>query len=299
MAGSGCAAAGPAFGSAQLNGDEWNLGGAAKDGSLDMSVRRNGAVTIAGDFARTPPCTRADCLAPSAYTWVRGYPNVLYGINQCFGATSPRPSPRLALPMRVDSIPRDLVSVTDYSAPTSGVTYDVAYDVWLHPTGTKRPCRTQGTLEILVWTDYDSRALPPASLEVGTATTHFAKTARSGSQTWSIYASNVFRSGRTAPWGGTLWFVPSRADVVARGWVSVDLSAVFAAAGRLLSDDYGWSALGSSHWLDTVSFGVEYGPSSGMPLDPSPSRFAARVSAYCLDVRASLLDAVCGSKGSQ
>ena len=289
----GCAKAGPILGFAQLNGDGWNLGGPAKAGSLDMSVGASGAVTIDGTFAHTAPCTESTCLAPSAYTWVRGYPNVLYGVNQCNARTSPAPSPRLPLPLRLDAIPPNLIGVTAYSARTSQVTYDVTYDLWLHPTGTRRPCRTQGTLEILVWTDYDARALLPPGMQVGTATIPSAVdgVARPGSQTWSIYASNVFENGRTAPWGGTLWFVPGAADVVRHGRVSIELNAVLSATELLLHRNYGWAELGPRYWLDTASFGVEFGPPSGEPLDSGPSRFSLRISAYCLDVRTTLLGA--------
>ena len=294
-AGAGCGEAGPVLGFAQLNGDEWNLGGPAGSGSLDMSVGSHGAVTINGQFASTPPCTASTCLAPSAYTWVRGYPDVTYGINQCYAATSPRPSPRLPLPMRLDSIPAHLVGVTAYSADTSQVTYDVAYDLWLHDTGTKQPCRSQGTLEIMVWTDYDARALLPPSLQAGTADIPLAVggVARPATQAWSVYASNIDRDGRTAPWGGTLWFVPGPADVAGHGRVSVDLSAVLSAAGLLLQDNYGWSEFAQHYWLDTASFGVEFGPASGGPADSGPSRFSAQISAYCLDVRTTLLAAAC------
>ena len=215
----GCARAGPILGDAQLNGDEWNLGGAADAGALDMSVGSGGAVSIQGRFARTAPCTAAACLAPSAYTWVRGYPNVLYGINQCYASTSPPQSPRLRFPMRLDSIPSPLVGVTSYSAQTSQVTYDIAYDLWLHQTGTTQPCRSQGTLEIMVWTDYAARALLPASLQVGTVAIPYALNGvtRPGTQAWAIYASNIDQDGRTASWGGTLWFVPSQAGTVSHG----------------------------------------------------------------------------------
>ena len=171
--------------------------------------------------------------------------------------------------MRLDSIPAHLIGVTAYSAQTSQVTYDIAYDLWLHQTGTTQPCRSEGTLEIMVWTDYAARALLPASMQVGTATIPYAVggVARPGSQTWSVYASNIDRDGRTAPWGGTLWFVPGPADVVGHGRVSVDLSAVFSAAGLLLHDNYGWADLARHYWLDTASFGVEFGPASGDPVD--------------------------------
>ena len=292
----GCGTAGPIIGFGQLNGDAWNLGGPKNAGSLDMSVGSKGEVTIEGNFAHTAPCTASACLAPNAFTWVRGYPNVLYGINQCHAVTSPQPSPRLPLPMRLDSIPPHLIGVTAYSAQTPQVTYDVAYDLWLHPTGTKRPCRSQGTLEIMVWTDYNARALLPASLQVGTASIPLAVggTARPDMRPWSIYASNIDRNGRTAPWGGTLWFVPDQADVVRGGRVSVDLSAVLTTAGLLLHANYGWPDLNERYWLDTASFGVEFGPPSGDPMDPGPSRFSAEISAYCLDVGTTLRDAACG-----
>ncbi len=290
-----CGVAGPILGFAQLNGDEWNLGGSPNAGSLTMSVGSSGAVTIEGDFAQTAPCTESACLAPSALTWVRGYPNVLYGINQCYAGTSPRPAPRLPLPVRLDSIPPHLIGVTAYSTQTSRVTYDVAYDLWLNPTGTKRPCRSKGTLEILVWNDYDARALLPATMQVGLTRVPFAteQGAPRGTQPWSIYASNIDRDGRTAPWGGTLWFVPDQADIVGDGRVSVDLSAVFSAAEVLLHDNYGWPELEQHYWLDTASYGVEFGPASGNPIDSGPSRFSARITAYCLDAGSTLLDAGC------
>ena len=93
----GCARGGPTIGFAQLNADAWNLGGPPNAGSLDMSVESSGGVRIDGHFARTAPCTDSACIAPRAFTWVRGYPHVLYGINQCYAGTSPPPSPRLRL----------------------------------------------------------------------------------------------------------------------------------------------------------------------------------------------------------
>ena len=85
----------------------------------------------------------------------------------------------------------------------------------------------------MVWTDYDRRALLPGSMEVGTASVPLAVdgAVKSGHQAWSVYVSNVYQGGRTAAWGGAVWLVLNRADVVSRGTVSVDLSSVLSAVG--------------------------------------------------------------------
>lgn len=291
----GCRGAGPDVGFAQLAGDGWNLGATGGSGSLDMSVSSRGAMTIDGGFATTPPCTAPTCLAPNAFTWVRGYPSILYGINQCHADTSPPQSRVLPLPMRLASIAPPLVGVTAYSVRGAQVTYDVAYDLWLHNSGTKQPCRSAGTLEIMVWTDYADRALLPASMQVATASAPFSVDGapRTGAHAWSVYASNIGAGGRTAPWGGTLWFVLDRADMVSHGVVSVDLSAVLSAAGLLLRNSYGWPVLARHYWLDTASFGVEFGPVSANPAGSGPTHFSLHISAYCLARQSTLLTAGC------
>ena len=107
------------------------------------------------------------------------------------------------------------------------MTYDVAYDLWLNRSATKRPCRTNGTLEVMVWTDYDQRALLPGSMEIAPASIPFVThgVVNVGKQAWSVFTSNVFPGGRTAPWGGTIWLVLNPAEVVNTGTVSVDLSS--------------------------------------------------------------------------
>ena len=139
---SGCRKSGPVLGSAQLSGDEWNVGaGAPATGSVAMAVDAAGAVTMTGDLRRAPPCTGTSCLAPAADTWVRGYPSVLYGLNQCHARTSPPRSPALPLPVRLSALPSDLVGTTTYHSQAADVTYDVAYDMWLNDSGTKTPCQ--------------------------------------------------------------------------------------------------------------------------------------------------------------
>jgi hypothetical protein len=291
-----CLAAGPKLGFAQLNGDAWNLGGTAKTGYLAMSANTNGSVAIKSALSHAPPCTDASCLAPRANTWVRAYPNVLYGINPCYARTSPRVSPDLPLPLQVASLPQPLIGTTAYSTDAANVTSDVTYDLWLNITGTKDPCRTKGTLEILVVTDYAARALLPASLKVGEASVPatVGTASRPLKRPWTVYASNVGSNGWTASWGGTLWFVASPNDRVHRGRVSVDLSAVLRSAGRILQDTYHWPSPAHHYWLDTISFGIEFGPRSADPYDSGPADFSARISAFCLTARGTLAHATCG-----
>ncbi len=110
---------------------------------------------------------------------------------------------------------------------------------------------------------------------------------------WTVYVSNLFAKGQTAPWGGTVWFVLNKADVVARGTVSVDLSYVISVVGALLQNDYGWRDFRKSYWLDSIPFGMEFGPQDGALYGTGPSYFSLRVSSYCLEVGTRLSDAAC------
>lgn len=291
-----CATSDPNIGLAQLDGDEWNLGGGqATAGSVRMSLGSPGTLAVRGDLPSAPPCTEPTCLAPSANTWVRGYPNVLYGMSQCHASTSPPESPHLRLPMVVSAIPSDLIGTTAYSSQAQQVTYDIAYDMWLNPTGTRAPCHTAGTVEVMVWTDYDARALLPGSMQMGTASVPFAVDGveNSGTADWSVYATNIYPGGQTAPWGGTIWFVLDQANVISKGTVSVDLSRVLSSAGALLTDHYDWGSFVKGYWLDTVPFGIEFGPQSGTLAGAGPSYFSLDISSYCLNVAVKVAKATC------
>ena len=290
----GCARTAPNLGYAQLSGDEWNLGaGDPEQGSVAMSLGDSGGLDISGGFRSTPPCTQSTCIASSANTWVRGYPSILYGINQCNADTSPPRSATLALPMSLSSI-GNLTGTTSYSSRPAGATFDIAYDLWLNRSKATT-CRSDGTIEVMVWTDYARRALLPQSLQVGTGSIPFVVNGvvHPGTNAWSMYATNVEQGGQTVPWGGTVWLVLQRSDKVAAGTVSVDLSDALSTVGSLLRRDYGWADFDRNYWLDTVSFGMEYGPRSGSSFASGPTSFSLRLSAYCLDVRVSLSRAAC------
>ncbi len=258
-----------------------------------MSLRQSGELDITGALRNSPPCTTSTCSAPSAKTWVRGYPSVLYGINQCYVPSSPPRSPKLALPMNLGSLDR-LTGTTSYTSRLADVTYDVAYDLWLNSSKAET-CRTNGTMEVMVWTDYDAHAQLPKSLDVGTGSIPFAVngTVQPGTDAWSIYAANVKRDGDTLPSGGTVWLVLHQSKSVASGTVSVDLSDALSTVGSLLQRNYGWSDFDTRYWLDTISFGVEYGPKNGAPTATGPSAFSLNLSRYCLNVKKSLAQAGC------
>ena len=293
---SGCDPSGPNLATSQLDGDEWNLGGGpATGGSVTMSVDSSGGLMVDGSLPSAPPCTTSACIASSANTWVRGYPGVLYGLNQCNAGTSPPESRELPLPISVASISLDLIGTTAYSSQAPNVTYDVAYDMWLSNSDTETPCKGNGTVEVMVWTDYDAAALLPDGMKAGTATIPFAVNGavNSGNQAWSLYATNIYQAGATAPWGGTVWIVLNPADVVRQGTVTVDLSSALAAAGTLLQKNYGWSAFKDDHWLDTISFGMEFGPENADPYGSGSSYFLWKLTSDCLEVGATVAKAGC------
>jgi hypothetical protein len=199
------------------------------------------------------------------------------------------------LPARVSSIPPDLIGTTSYSAQTPHITYDVAYDMWLNHSNTKTPCKKDGTLEVMVWTDYDQKALLPGTGKIGTASVPFTVngTLHPGTGAWSVYVSNVFGDGHTVPWGGTVWFILDEGDAVRTGTVSVDLSTVLSEVGTLLQNSYGWHNFAGTYWLDTIPFGMEYGPDSGSLTGAGPADFSLRLSSYCLEVGATVSQATC------
>ncbi len=292
----GCAPAGPMLGAGQLAGDEWNLGaGQGSSESVKMSLDPAGELNVNANLTSAPPCTASTCLTRQGNTWVRGFPSLLYGTDQCHPNTSPTPSPQLQLPQRVDEIPGDLIGRTTYNAQGANVTYDVAYDMWLNASDTKTPCQTNGTVEVMIWTDYATQALLPDALKVGTTTIPFSVDGafKSGDQAWSVYVNNIHGSGQTVPWGGTVWLVLDSADITKQGAVNVDISAALADVGSLLANKYGWAPFASSYWLDTIAFGMEYGPRDADPFGKGPASFSLNLSKFCLSAGTTVANATC------
>ena len=282
---SGCAPAGPNMKNGQLTGDLWNLGTAAgSTGSVRMSFDGSGKLHLRSTLSDAPPCTASTCIASQANTWVRGFPSVLYGIDQCHGSTAPPDSSALKLPARMTTLPSGVVGDTTYDTETASVTDDVAYDMWLNPSNTKNPCRIDGTLEVMVWTRYDAQALVPDSLKIGTMTMPYSinGTTYPGTQAWSVYANNVFHDNHTQPWGGVVWLVIDAAHSIDRGNVKVDLAQALSQVATLLQSRYGWTNVRSTYWLDTIQFGVEFGLPNANVYGSGPTPFSLDLTSYCL-----------------
>ena len=289
----GCTSQDPDLGSAQVNGDLWNLGtGGPTPGTLAMSVDAAGVLRVQGDFPSTPPCNGSRC--PVA-TWVRGFPNVAYGVDQCSPGLSPPGSASFTLPIRLSAIRHDLIATTGYSPPPAGVTYDISYDMWLNRTRDTE-CQTNSTVEIMVWTDYSAGAPPPASLLVtSSATLPFAVNGvvNAGTDGWSMYVTGMDRTASNPLEGGTVWLVPNTPLLPDGGVIGIDLSSAFVDVADLLQSNYGWSTFAQTYWLDTVPFGMEFGPSSGASTDAGQSDFSLDLSSFCLGTGLTLAEAIC------
>ena len=153
------------------------------------------------------------CLTRQGNTWVRGFPSVLYGTDQCHADTSPTPSPDSSFRCRVDAIPA-ISSATPPTTPQGAqVTYDVAYDLWLSPSDTKTPCQSDGTVEVMIWTDYadaGAAARQPQGRHDDDPLLGQRSSSSPATQAWSVYANNIYGGGHTVPWGGTVWLVLDR-----------------------------------------------------------------------------------------
>ena len=121
------------------------------------------------------------------------------------------------------------------------VTYDVAYDLWLNASDTSTPCQTDGTLELMVWADYDAAALLPDAMKVGTATIPFAV---DGQAKPGMHLGRYMSAMSTRDIGtmGRHGMARPRFGVrCQKGAVRVDLSAALGAVGGLARKEL-WSA---------------------------------------------------------
>jgi hypothetical protein len=110
-----------------------------------------------------------------------------------------------------------------------------------------------------------------------------------------VCASNVFQKGHTVPWGGTVWLVLNPANVVNSGEIRVDLSAALKSVGTVLENNYGWTNFAGNYWLDTIAFGMEFGPKGANLYGSDPTAFSLNLTSYCLGVATTVAAARCCS----
>jgi len=164
-------------------------GGASKCGTLDR-IDNAGNYSIQNDVYNAmggSECITAtaggNCVGFTATPMLNvtgntpgSYPSVIYGWH--YGAFYGSYSAAKAI-SSIGSIP----SSWQYTVPGSGVKYDVAYDIWANQSGGNPSQPDANTLELMIWLDYTSDAVP-----AGAAT---GQTTTIAGQTWQIYTGMV------------------------------------------------------------------------------------------------------------
>ena len=126
-------------------------------GTVGMSIS-SGGTSWSGGISRTRLPARTPTASPRRRTPGARLPECAQRHQPVQRRYLTAPSPTFPLPARVDAIAPDLIGSTSYSADPADATYDIAYDLWLNDCSTRTPCRTSGTIEVMVWTAYDDRA---------------------------------------------------------------------------------------------------------------------------------------------
>jgi hypothetical protein len=244
IASRGCEGGDPIFGPVVLNGDLWNLGSKGS-GSAAMKISSNGDLTTTAKFSSTPEV--------STQTWVLGFPNVSYGISPQAATDSPKPSASLPLPMKISSLPTDLIASSDYKLTgTSSVRYDLAYDTWLEPQHQVVTPR-RGTIELMVWTADGNGALPPGFRE--NVSMSYAVNGVTRTDPWGVYIVNGDQAQAT---NTTVYLILTKP--ITDGKVSVDFTRALRHMEAALKkyNPKHWSSF-SNYYLDTIPLGSEFG----------------------------------------
>ena len=242
-----CQRSDPIFGPVLLDGDLWNLGSTASGGVV-MSNTTTGDLSVSANFTSAP--------STSGSTWVLGDPNVTYGIQPQAIETSPEPLPSLPLPMKVNALPKDLITRTNYKlAGTSSTRFDFSYDIWLEPQATVETPNS-GTLEVMVWTDDGNNVLPPGYRE--TVPMDYTDNGVLKAGDWGIYITNGQKLSGTT----TVQLVLTNG--INEGDVAVDLTHAFQKVESALKGFYptSWTSF-SSYFLDSITLGTEFGTKAG------------------------------------
>jgi Glycosyl hydrolase family 12 len=211
-----------------------------------MTIDSKGRLVTSADLS--------SATAQQGYTWVRGYPNVAYGVSPQAPAASPPPSSKLPLPLNLKQLPADVLATATYDVTqASSVTWDLAYEIWLEPQK-KVEQPTGKTLELMIWTDENESSLPPGYKE--TITMPYSVNGVRMSGAWSVCISNGSRASNSTT---TIQLVLNTPKNNAQ--IGVDLNSAFSNMEQALTKEYPtrWSSF-SSYYLDSIFFGTEFGP---------------------------------------
>lgn len=248
IATNGCQNGDPVFGPIILNGDLWNTGSAASGGA-EMDIDSKGRLIASSDFSSAN--------AAQNTTWVRGYPNVGYGVAPQAPNSAPPRSPKFPLPLNLKQLPDDVIATIDYDvSEASSVTYDLAYDIWLEPQKQVDTPRAK-TLELMIWTDENRPALPPGYKETITMPYSLDGVRKSGA--WGIYITNGSQTSNATTTIELVLKTPK-----GNAQIGVDLNSAFSSMEKALMKEYPsrWSSF-SSYYLDSIFLGTEFGPLAG------------------------------------
>jgi hypothetical protein len=106
------------------------------------------------------------------------YPSIVYGWHY-HNVYGPYTTPKQV--SAITSVPTSW----QFTVPTSGVKYDVSYDIWANQAGGNPTAPDANSLELMIWLDETSDVVPAGSpLGGGTTVTL-------GGQTWQIYTGTV------------------------------------------------------------------------------------------------------------
>jgi Glycosyl hydrolase family 12 len=244
----GCSTVDPVFGPIILNGNLWNIGATAAT-TVKMGISSEGELSVSTGRAAAPQRSKS--------TWVLGFPDITYGTTPQAPGDSPKTSPNLPLPMKLNALPKNLIATASYQLTnTSTVRYDLAYDLWIEPQRTVETPRT-GTIEFMIWTDDGNHALPPGFKE--NVTMAYAVNGVEKSAPWGVYLTNGNKAAKT---NTTVYLVLTKP--VNNAQVSVDLSRALLEMDAVLTkyDSTHWSNI-PNYYLDSIPLGTEFGKLPG------------------------------------
>ncbi len=195
---------------------------------------------------------------------VSGYPNVWFGWN-AFG-NGELSSSDLPLPVIVSNAQNFWLMASYAVSPPLFAPYDFAYDVFFsqpsegkkHAWGNSAPA---GDLEIMLWLDYGNGIRDWMAGDWETVNLATIQNGRCSASSWQLHIEHPIVSGSTE--ATVVFFMLANPASKPGQPIGVNLSeAITVAQQALAKRDKSWAGL-PNYWLNSVSLGSEFNPSSG------------------------------------